>query len=462
MKNINRVFFFVMMVFGFIITSVAKAGAPGHYDLAITSFTAKPNSVVNNMPESTTSTEFLYYLTIVNMGSTPVALLGITFTMDDNLQNSRLLSPWGQYPGPTLNPGQALNCTIHNGLFGITRTLPAGRHIIKATINESDIASDLNKENNSYFLQMEVLDPKGKDPGWPDLYIEDIYTVCEDRNMSGLNRDITSGNPVKVVVNALENIGQQPALFLKGMTILQASEGNQIIGTLTAESGFVMKAGIGFAFNFDIPADKLTRPGVHEILIKADPQNVVKEANESNNLWAFFITVKGPDLAVTQVTTSPANPTTIDTLTLSVTVKNLGTGKATYYPQGSPLLSWGSPYKYFSMPVPAGFTLGAGQEYRTTVTIPTFAPQSGTYNLTVAVDKWGDPNEANNSIILPVTLRTPSTQEIRHGVQSPIRGATQAPVGTSQMPVGTTKPRQITSPSPQLAPPKITTPEGIR
>jgi hypothetical protein len=451
MKDINRALIFVFIVFGFILTGGAQARAAGQYDLTITSFTAKPNMVANNMPESTTSTEFIYYLTIANVGSTPVALYDVVFIMDENYQYSSINSPWTGNPGPTLSPGQTFNCTIYNGLFA-GKTLPAGRHIIKATINERDLASDLNPGNNSYFLQMEVLDPNGKDPGWPDLNISQFNTLCEGKTVSGLNRDITSGNPVKVVVHGLDNIGLQPALFLKGMTMLQATEGTQTIGTRVADSSFVMKAGQGYHLEFDIPADKLTRPGSHEIMMRADPQNVVKESNENNNFWAFFITVKGPDLAVTGVTASPANPTTRDTITLSVTVKNLGAGKATYYPQGFPLLSWGSPYKYFSMPVPAGFTLGAGQEYRTTVTLPPFAPQSGTYNLTVAVDKWGDPNEANNSFTLPVTLTIPSAQELMNGTST--QSAPQTPAGTPQ--------RQITSPPPQLAPQKITTPEGIR
>jgi hypothetical protein len=454
MKNINRVLIFVLMGFGVMITSWAQALAAGQYDLAITSLTAQPNSVVNNKPESTTSTEFIYYFTIANVGSTPVALDGVSFIMNDNIQYSSMTYPWTGYPGPTLNPGQTLNCTWSRALFGLSKTLPAGRHIIKATINERDLASDLNPTNNSYFMQMEVLDPSGKDPGWPDLFIKNFYTVCEGKTVYGLNRDITSGNSVKVALHGLDNIGPQPALFLKGMTILQATEGTQTVGTLVAGSSYIMKAGEGFHFEFDIPVDKLTRPGAHEILMTADPQNVMKEANENNNLWGFFITVKGPDIAVTGVTASPANPTTSETITLSVTVKNLGTGKATYYPQGFPLLSWGSPYKYFSMPVPAGFTLGAGQEYRTTVTLPPFAPQSGTFTLTVAVDKWGDPNEANNSFILPVNLTPP---KIMSGTQSPTQGAApQTPA------VVNPQTRQITSPPPQIAPPKIITPEEIR
>lgn len=453
MRVINHALIFVLLMFGFILTGGYTAAA-GQYDLTITSFTARPSMVTNNMPESTTSTEFIYNLTVANVGSTPVALAGITFIMNDNLQYSSIHSPWTGYPGPTLNPGQALNCTITNGLFA-GKTLPSGRHIIKATINERDLVSDINPGNNSYFLQMEVLDPTGKDPGWPDLNIKQFYTECEGRTVSGLNRDIISGNPVKVVVHGLDNIGMQPALFLKGMIMLQATEGNQTLGAKVADSSFVMKAGQGYHLEFEIPANKLTRPGAHEIMMKADPHNVVKEANENNNFWAFFITVKGPDLAVTGVTSSPANPTIRDTLTLSVTVKNLGSGKATYYPQGFPLLSWGSPYKYFSIPVPPGFTLGAGQEYRTTVTLPPFAPQSGTYNLTVAVDKWGDPNEANNSFILPVNITPPSAKEIMNGAPSSTQGAPQTSGGTTQ-------PRRVTNPPPQIAPPKITTPEGIR
>ncbi len=161
-----------------------------------------------------------------------------------------------------------------------------------------------------------MIDPTKGDPGWPDLFIRDFYTKCDGRTVSGLNREITSGSSVTVALHALENIGKQPAFLPKGLLLIQATENGQPVGAYVVADTHIMKAEKGIHYEFEIPAVKLTRPGAHEIRMMVDPQNAVKENNDNNNPWAFFITVKGPDLAVTSVTAAPADPSTRQSITV--------------------------------------------------------------------------------------------------------------------------------------------------
>ncbi len=445
MRIINHGLCFVFLIIAMALNGAPQAHAAGQYDLAITAFRAAPAG-------GTISTSFVYYVTIRNMGSTPALLKDLGIERNDDVMQSATTRPWGSQT-VTLSPGQTYDCSVSR-LFGSgTGTLPAGRHIMKATINHFNLAEDQNPANNSFYVPVEVIDPSAGDPGWPDLYIRDVYTMCDGKMATGLNREVPSGRPVTIALHPMENIGKQPAFLPKGLLLMQATENGQPVGSMVVDKTHIMKAGKGFHYEFEIPAAKLIRPGAHEIRITADPHNAVRESNDNNNLWAFFITVKGSDLAVTGVTAAPSDPSTRHNITLSVTVKNMSTGQAVYSPQGVPFLSYGSPNKTYQMAAPANLTLAAGQEYRTTLTVPAFAPNAGSYNLTVAVDKTGDPNPANNTFTLPVTLRNPRPSEMT-GTSS--KGVAPPP-GSIVQPM-----QQPINQLPNTAPPKVTTPGAIR
>ena len=65
-----------------------------------------------------------------------------------------------------------------------------------------------------------------------------------------------------------------------------------------------------------------TQPGTYHIGILVDSQGWVTETDETNNYISTPIIVAttsgAPDLVVTSLTHSPANPTTLDTITVEV------------------------------------------------------------------------------------------------------------------------------------------------
>ena len=72
---------------------------------------------------------------------------------------------------------------------------------------------------------------------------------------------------------------------------------------------------------------KITEAGNYRVTVKADIDNSVPEANESDNEAFLSFTVKAakPDLTVREMKIVPANPTTEDTITFSAKIFNIGT-----------------------------------------------------------------------------------------------------------------------------------------
>ncbi|MET7336030.1 CARDB domain-containing protein [Nonomuraea sp. NPDC005650] len=71
--------------------------------------------------------------------------------------------------------------------------------------------------------------------------------------------------------------------------------------------------------------------GTHQVTATADPDNTLIEQSESNNAASATLTVSqapGPDLQVTGITTSPANPAVGAQVSFTVAVNNRGTSAA--------------------------------------------------------------------------------------------------------------------------------------
>jgi subtilase family serine protease len=68
----------------------------------------------------------------------------------------------------------------------------------------------------------------------------------------------------------------------------------------------------------------LTTPGNYNVTATADLNDDVAEADETNNTGTDSFQVKAPDLIINSLTHAPANPTNIDTITITAVVKNTG------------------------------------------------------------------------------------------------------------------------------------------
>jgi len=84
-------------------------------------------------------------------------------------------------------------------------------------------------------------------------------------------------------------------------------------------------------FTAQIPKQVVRGIGTHNFACRADAENRVREKNETNNEKTVVFTIKKkseevspPDIAVTLISINPLNPTTIDSIKFSVTIKNVG------------------------------------------------------------------------------------------------------------------------------------------
>lgn len=73
----------------------------------------------------------------------------------------------------------------------------------------------------------------------------------------------------------------------------------------------------------------LTMPGNYQVTATADLNDDVAESNENNNTAIDNIQVTAPDLVVGSLTHSPADPTNLDTITITALVENIGDATAT-------------------------------------------------------------------------------------------------------------------------------------
>jgi subtilase family serine protease len=176
-------------------------------------------------------------------------------------------------------------------------------HIFKIIADATNIVPESDETNNTATLASPLV--------LPDLVIQDI-----------------TWSPAPPVINS-------PMLI----TITVKNQGKSKSGQTD------LKYGINTIYQFTAMVSELApgdtvwtkfmwTPAYPTFSIKAavDTANVTKESNESNNTLAKTVTCINPaptaDLAVVSLAISPARPVLGDTGTLSLSVKNQGTGKA--------------------------------------------------------------------------------------------------------------------------------------
>lgn len=147
------------------------------------------------------------------------------------------------------------------------------------------------------------------------------------------------------------------------------------------------------------------------LLIRTDRSNEQSETNEADNIVAIPISLSAPDLIVTNVT-APAATVVNRTISVSYTVKNLGTVAAPADWHDRVFLSDDAVFDFSDTALDTPFIstqspLAAGGTYTIThnVTIPNTTP--GDRYLLVVADYYGDQpetDESNNSLAIPITL----------------------------------------------------------
>jgi len=152
--------------------------------------------------------------------------------------------------------------------------------------------------------------------------------------------------------------------------------------------------------------------GSYYLILRADHNSTLYEATEANNTQAIPITITTPDLTPTAFT-APASATTGQSISLSWTVANQGTGTAQPSWSDYVYLSTDAVYNTGDTFVTSQSTsaaLAAGGSYTKTPTVTVPSVPAGNYYLILRVDHLNgryEANEANNAQAIPITISLP-------------------------------------------------------
>ncbi|HVX64219.1 MAG TPA: CARDB domain-containing protein, partial [Pirellulales bacterium] len=197
--------------------------------------------------------------------------------------------------------------------------------------------------------------------------------------------------------------------------------GDTYVGSLTHHASLAAGASYTEQQTFTLPASRL---GARYLVVVANANGVVGDADPTNNRFAIPITLSAPDLAVTTAA-APASAVVNDPIQVSWTVKNQGSvaAPATWsdgiYLSSSPFYDGSAVYVgSFDESAHSGLAAGASYTETQSLTLPAFAAGQQ-YLLFVTNQYNGQPESdtpqggyygvhgANNVFAAPITLSAP-------------------------------------------------------
>ncbi|MFC2004624.1 CARDB domain-containing protein [Chloroflexota bacterium] len=174
-----------------------------------------------------------------------------------------------------------------------------GVHIIKLIIDPANNILESDESNNEKIADFPTL--------YSDLIVQSITWSPTDPHV---------GDEVTFSVT-IKNQGYVPSNSSRFNYYFGDSSGFKALDLITMGSS-VIETFTWFA-----------KAGSSKVRVVIDPGNLVTENDEDNNeMTVIFSGTKIPDLVVESITWSPSNPSVGETMTISVTVKNTGVGRA--------------------------------------------------------------------------------------------------------------------------------------
>ncbi len=243
---------------------------------------------------------------------------------------------------------------------GFTWTAVAGSHTIKAVADLANNITESVETNNENTVAISTLAP--------DLIVHDISWSLEGAEK---DKDVTFAIVIKNQGN-----GRSGACRIN-YYIDDSAIGYQEVPEINAGAEVTK----GFT--------RTVAVGSHSLRAVVDSKEVLIESDETNNEKLVDFSTISPDLVVSSITWSPASPSAGDLVTLTVAIKNEGSGTAapsriTYYIDDSPL---------GGQDVPA---VAAGTEVKQRFT---WTAEAGSHTIKAVVDVDGylaEVDEANN------------------------------------------------------------------
>jgi subtilase family serine protease len=220
--------------------------------------------------------------TVSNQGKGKSYSSSVGFYMDDTLLTSEFVGP--------LEAGAATNV---NSWWIAT----PGPHAIKAVADASQGNVESDEDNNTKIMSMATLDP--------DLFVKSILISPASPS---------EGEHVKFTI-VIKNQGNSEAgAFRINFNI-----------DLASYIDYVDRISAGSEVSVIFPWTATS--GAHTVKTEIDTENLVIEANETNNIKTGKFSISkapAPDLVIQDIIYSPDNPAAGDNITLTATVKNQG------------------------------------------------------------------------------------------------------------------------------------------
>jgi subtilase family serine protease len=189
--------------------------------------------------------------------------------------------------------------------YTFTLTILADTQSLKLFVDSTQKIAESDEMNNEYSAIIATASP--------DLIVKDITWTPQDAGIGDvLTFTITvknQGNGRAVASRAAYYVG---GVYCGSLSIPQLEPGDEATKSFqwTAEFGSVT------------------------VMVAVDADNAINESHESNNMMTKTIPIAQADLTVDNITWLPVNPAIDETVVFTVSVKNMGGGKASLYNVG--------------------------------------------------------------------------------------------------------------------------------
>jgi subtilase family serine protease len=297
-----------------------------------------------------------FSIVVKNQGNAKSKNTNINFYIDGYTRGTQDIA--------AINPSASLTKTY-------SWTALDGQHELKAVVDETNNNKESDETNNELIVTFAT--------GVADLAFQNV--VWSPQNPS--KYDTVTCN-VTVV-----NQGQGRADTWYLAYFLDGTLGSTILG-----SSLEPEASANMTFSWQTLNDE------HDIRIVLDYYNSETETDETNNEYTLNITTLVPDLIVSDISWLPINPGTGDNVTITVKIKNQGSGRAASSTASSYIDNHFITYLS---------TSEIDAEEEATVTFSWLAT-SGTHNITIIADynkALNEINRDNNDTTKSITIAPP-------------------------------------------------------
>ncbi|GEM_PF-2697543 len=209
-------------------------------------------------------------------------------TIDFYLSTTSTLDPSAIHLGQTrLSFPETKGSIPLKAHFLISPQIKDGSYFVWARIDTKGELVEADEENNSVMAQDRVLLA-------PDLVMSELQTSL-----------VKEGHQI-TITGKIKNQGNRPTTQTFGLALFLSSNGNVDDRDIRMMSQKVdrLAAGSVTSFNFNYLIPETLEPGSYFVLAQIDPEERIFEGDKSNNIyWGNSVTL-GPDLAMTELSTT--------------------------------------------------------------------------------------------------------------------------------------------------------------